>query len=59
MWDIRPLANDGDVIQEISLTVDYAFENSASVPSPADGETCYVLEKGESDFAGQGGRLGT
>ena len=54
-WDVQVFAT----AQEASVTYNFAFADSANVPAPAAGNTCYVLGAGAGAFAGQGGMLAT
>ena len=54
-WDVQIFAT----ALEASGTYNFAFSDSASVPAPAAGNTCYVLGSGAGAFSGQGGMLAT
>jgi len=56
-WDVKVVSTDAT--STVSHTVDYAFSDSADVPSPVNGTTCYVVGIGLGDFATRGGLLTT
>lgn len=59
-WEFRVQDSGREFGSDVSdLTVDYAFSDSANVPSPSASETCYVVGTGAGAFAGEGGNLAT
>lgn len=56
-WQVEVIEEEAS--ETVSNTVNFAFSDSASVPSPTAGQTCYVLGVGLNSFAARGGQIGT